>query len=155
MRIFSRNKNIKLLYNIYIKCNIKSERKYSYIIRQCTSFGIKSELYRNLLKVSNITWVWYSDNKKHFINIEKKTVVLKDVIEQRKVQLKDTEHKIRQKGEEIIRDIKHQKKITQQKIREKKDHVIKDILETKEKVKTRLEEVVEVRYFGTTVYIIV
>ncbi|XP_053613842.1 probable cardiolipin synthase (CMP-forming) isoform X2 [Plodia interpunctella] len=87
--------------------------------------------------------VYSSDNKKHFFNLEKKTGALKDVLEYKKEQLKDTEHRIRLRGEEIVRDIKQQKEITGQKLREKKEHLIKDILETKAKVKERLEIVVE------------
>ncbi|XP_013192095.2 probable cardiolipin synthase (CMP-forming) [Amyelois transitella] len=87
--------------------------------------------------------VYSSDSKKHFLNLEKKAEVLKDVLEHKKEQLKDTEQRIRLKGEEIVRDIKQHKEITGQKFREKKEHIIKDILETKAKVKEKLEIVVE------------
>ncbi|CAG9789218.1 unnamed protein product [Diatraea saccharalis] len=85
----------------------------------------------------------YSDDKKHFIKIEKHTETLRTAFEQRKEQLKDTESRIRQKSEEIVRDIKCKKEKTEHKLRIKKDHLIKDLLETKAKVKERLEEVVE------------
>jgi hypothetical protein len=120
------------------ECNVNF-RQYNTIIagkRVLLSFPSTSKLITNTK--------YYSDNKKHFINLEKKTDALKDVFEQRKEQLKDTEIRIRQKGEEIVRDIKHQKEITEHILKAKKDHIIKDILETKAKVKERLEEVVEV-----------
>lgn len=94
--------------------------------------------------LSSAVCVYSSSNKKQFINLEKKTEVLKDVLQHKKEQLKDTEHRIRQRGEEIVRDIKQHREITEQKLREKKEHIIKDILETKAKVKERLEGVVEV-----------
>lgn len=94
-------------------------------------------------------WKNYSNDKKHFINLEKKAGALKDVFEQRKEQLKDTELRIRQKGEEFVRDIKHQKEITETKLRTKKDYIIKDILETKAKVKERFDDVVEREYVFT------
>lgn len=96
------------------------------------------------VKLSTITCLYSSDNKKHFITFDKKAEALKDVIEHKKEQLKGTEHRIRLKGEEIVRDLKHQKELTGQKLRSKKEFIIKDILETKAKVKERLEEVVEV-----------
>ncbi|XP_026315163.1 probable cardiolipin synthase (CMP-forming) [Hyposmocoma kahamanoa] len=61
----------------------------------------------------------------------------------KKEQLRDTEHRIRQKSEEIIRDIKYQKEVTGQRLREKKDHLVQDILQTKAKVRERFEGVVE------------
>ncbi|XP_028038627.1 probable cardiolipin synthase (CMP-forming) [Bombyx mandarina] len=87
------------------------------------------------------TYNYSSENKKHFITLEKKA--LKNAFEHKKEQLKHTEHKLRLKGEEIVRDIRHQGEVTGQKLRVKKEHIIKDILETKAKVKERFEEVVE------------
>ncbi|RVE55329.1 hypothetical protein evm_000227 [Chilo suppressalis] len=86
---------------------------------------------------------FYSEDKKNFINLEQKAGTLKSAFEKKKEQLKDTELRIRQRSEEIVRDIKHQKEITEHKLRIKKEHLIKDILETKAKVKERLEDVVE------------
>lgn len=146
MRIITRCKHIKLLHNICLQPNIISDLKCTQLVRQYVIFHGMKQDYKNISKFSRISWMCFSDDKKHFLNLEKRTNVLKDAIEQKKIQLKDTEHKIRLKGEELIRDIRHQKEITGQKLREKKDHVIKDILETKAKVKERIEEVVEVVY---------
>lgn len=116
------------------------------VLRQYkTIFGNKRLLLN--FPTAPVSLIWYSsDNKKHFLNLEKRTDALRDAIEQRKEQLKDTELRIRQRGEEIVRDIKHQRDVTGQKLRVKKDHMIKDILETKAKVKERIEEVVEVKF---------
>lgn len=144
MRVLNRYRNIRFLHNFYFKCSNQPDSNFAFNKRQyATIIANNREVFRNLRKITNVTWIHYSDNKKHFINFEKKTDVLKDVLEQRKVQLKDTEYKIRQKGEELIRDIRHQKEITGQKIRDKKNNIVKDILETKEKVKSHIEEVVE------------
>ena len=94
------------------------------------------------LKISSLFCVYSTDNKKHLL--EKKTDAIKDVFEQKKVQFKDTEHRIRQKGVEIVRDLKQQKELTGQKLKVKKDHIVKDILETKAKMREKIEEVVEV-----------
>lgn len=94
------------------------------------------------LKLSSLFCVYSTDNKKHLI--EKKTDVLKDVFNQKKVQFKDTEHRIRQKGVEIVRDLKQQKELTGQKLKVRKEHLVKDILETKARMREKIEEVVEV-----------
>lgn len=99
---------------------------------------------RHPLPLSSVSCLYYSDDKKPFLTLEKKTHALKHAFEHKKEQLKDTEHRIRQRSEEIVRDIKHQKDVTGQKLRVKKEFIIKDILETKAKVKERIEEVVEV-----------
>ncbi|KAJ2953248.1 hypothetical protein O0L34_g828 [Tuta absoluta] len=90
-----------------------------------------------------LSLIYYSDIKKDFLQCEKKSESIKEVLEHKKVQLKDTEHRIRQRGEEIVRDIKHQRDVTEQKLRETKDHLIKDILETKAKVRSKFDTVVE------------
>ncbi|XP_075982666.1 cardiolipin synthase [Anticarsia gemmatalis] len=95
------------------------------------------------VNLSVISCQYSSDDKKQFITLEKKTHALKDALAHKKEQLKDTEHRIRQKGEEIVRDIKQQKELTGHKLKVKKEYILKDILETKAKVKERIEEVVE------------
>lgn len=95
---------------------------------------------------TSLSCFYSSENKKHFITLEKKAEAIKDAFEHKREQLKDTEQKIRLKGEEIVRDIKHQKEVTGEKLRAKKQHIIKDILETKAKVKERIEGVVEVHF---------
>lgn len=107
------------------------------------------------LKLTPITYVCYSDEKKHFIQLEKKSEALKDALQHKKEQLRDTEHRIRQKSEEIIRDFKHQKEVTGQTLREKKDHLVQDILETKAKVRERFEGVVEVIVFSFLLFLFV
>ncbi|KPJ18117.1 putative cardiolipin synthase [Papilio machaon] len=81
--------------------------------------------------------------KKHFLDLEKKAVEFKDAFEHKKEQIKETEHRIRQKGVQLVKEIKQQKEITGQKIKVKKDYIIKDLQETKAKVKEKIEEVVE------------
>lgn len=122
-------------------------------LRQLISLSNKRQALRCPAKLTPIiTYVCYSDDKKQFIQFGKKTEALKDAFQYKKEQLRDTEHRIRQRGEEIIRDIKHQKEITEQKFREKKDHLVQDILETKAKVRERFEEVVEVDNFPFSIF---
>lgn len=116
-------------------------------LRHYISLTNKTEVLRYSLKWIPITYVCYSDEKRQFIKLEKKSEALKDALHHKKEQLRDTEHRIRQRSEEIIRDIKHQKEVAGQKLREKKDHLVQDILETKAKVRERLEGVVEVNVF--------
>lgn len=85
-----------------------------------------------------------SEGKKHVYDFQKQTDLLQNVIEKNKEKLRDTELKIRQKGENLVKDFKHQKYITEGKIRRKKEIIIKDILETKSKVREKFEEVIEV-----------
>lgn len=96
------------------------------------------------ISLSSAVCVYSSDSKKHFLDLEKKAVDFKDAFEHKKEQIKETEHRIRQKGVQLVKDIKQQKEITEQKIRVKKDYIIKDLQETKAKVKEKFEEVVEV-----------
>ncbi|KAG6461689.1 hypothetical protein O3G_MSEX012796 [Manduca sexta] len=112
-------------------------RQYTIIISH------KRQAIRHQIKVSTLVCSYSSDKNKHFITFEKKAEALKDAFEQRKEKLKDTEQKIRLKGEEFVRDIKHQKEVTGKKLKVKKEFIIKDILETRDKVKEKLEEVVE------------
>ncbi|XP_059053251.1 probable cardiolipin synthase (CMP-forming) [Achroia grisella] len=142
MRFINRNMFIKHVSNVY---RFQTIKKFNYNIpfREYMILVANKQTSKYLPVVSYMISGYSKDNKKNFINLEKKTETLKDVFEHRKEQLKDTEHKIRLKSEEIVRDIKQHKEITEQKIREKKEHLIKDILETKAKVKERLEEVVE------------
>lgn len=107
----------------------------------------KPQMFRNRLDTLSILCAYSSENKKQFLNLDKKAEALKDVLEHKKEQLKDTEHRIRQTGENIIKDLRHQKQVTGQILREKKEHIVKDILETKAKVKERIEGVVEVYCF--------
>lgn len=93
---------------------------------------------------TTVACFYSSDSKKHFITLEKKAEAIKDAFDHKREKLKDTEQKIRLKGEELVSNIKHQKEITGERLRARKDHLIKDILETKAKVKERIEEVVEV-----------
>lgn len=85
-----------------------------------------------------------SDDKKNVYDFQKQTDLLQNVIDKNKEKLRDTELKIRQKGENLVKDFKHQKYITERKIRRKKEILIKDILETKTKVREKFEEVIEV-----------
>lgn len=132
-------KHVALLY----RSNTKHD--YAVSIREYfTVFSNTGRRIRHPLPLSSVSYLQYSDDKKPFITFEKKSLALKDAFEHKKEQLKDTEHRIRQRSEEIVRDIKHQKDLTGQKLRVKKEYIIKDILETKAKVKERIEEVVEV-----------
>lgn len=81
-----------------------------------------------------------ADDKKHIYEEE----MLKNIIEKNKVKLRDTEIKLRQKGEDLVKDFRHQKHVTELKIKERKDIIMKDIIETKTKVKEKIEEVIEV-----------
>ncbi|CAK1583507.1 unnamed protein product [Parnassius mnemosyne] len=99
--------------------------------------------YHLKLPATTRVCVYSSDSKKHFLSLEKNAEGLKDAFEQKKVLMKETEYRIRQKGVQLVRDIKHQKEITGQKIRVKKEHIMKDIHETKAKVREKIEEVVE------------
>lgn len=146
MRFIARNCIISHASKLFSNPVIRSRDQNFNLFRQYMTVISNKRLlakYPSTL-VSFVCLDYSSDSKKHFINLEKKTDALKDVIEHRKEQLKGTEQRIRQRGEEIVRDIKHQKEVTGQKLRVKKDHLIKDILETKAKVKERIEEVVEV-----------
>ncbi|XP_026760569.2 probable cardiolipin synthase (CMP-forming) [Galleria mellonella] len=143
-----RNINMRLLSRYffvkYVYTGFQTSTNYDISFRQYMTIVANKYALSKYSSVFSYTVLGYSsDNKKQFLNLEKKTGALKDVFEHRKERLKDTEYRIRQKGEEIVRDIKQQKEITGQRIREKKEHLIKDILETKAKVKVRLEEVVE------------
>lgn len=116
-------------------------------LRQYISLNNKSEVLRYYLKLTPMTYVCYSDEKRQFIKLEKKSKTLKDALQHQKEQLRDTEHRIRQRSEEIMRDIKHQKEVAGQRLREKKDHLVQDILDTKAKVRERFEGVIEVTVF--------
>lgn len=131
-------KHVALLYRPNII------RNYDVSVRDyVTILSFRRRRLRCPVHLSSISCFYSSDDKKHFLTFEKKADALKDAFEHKKEQLKDTEHRLRQRSEEIVRDIKHQKEITGQKLRDKKDYIIKDILETKAKVKERIEEVVE------------
>lgn len=136
MRLISSVKLLKQLPTLHC---YKANHDSLNIKRYFSILSSKNIIYHNTIKLSNIC-LYSDDHKKQFV---KKTEVLKDAFEHRKEQLKDTEHRIRQKGEKIIKDIKHQREVTGQIIRDRKDHIVKDILETKAKVKERFEEVVE------------
>lgn len=118
-------------------------RTYSSFIVNTTVVKTSRNTIKNL-KLTSAVCVFSSDSKKRILNLEKKAEEFKDAFEQKKEQIKETEHRIRQKGFQLVEDIKHQKEITGHKIREKKNYIIKDIQETKAKVKEKIEEVVEV-----------
>lgn len=124
-------KQITGVYLAKIEDNKVPARQYMSIITK------KPQMFRNnrLLYLPCL----YSDNKKQFFELEEKAKVFKEVLHHRKERLKDTEHRIRLKGEKLIQDIRHQKEVTGQILREKKEHIVKDILETKAKVKERIE----------------
>lgn len=112
--------------------------------RQYTMYLTKKiQLLKFPVRLSSIVCVYSSDSKKHFITLEKKAGVLKDALEKKKEQFKDTENRLLQRGEELVKDIKHHKELTSKKIRVKKEYILKDILETKAKVKDKFEEVIE------------
>lgn len=142
MRLLTRCFFMKHVTNIYRNSKKQntctSTRQYTIILasrRQALRYPVESIATAGL---------YSSDSKKQFITFEKKTNALKDALEQKKEQLKDTEQRIRLRGEEIVSNLKHRKEITGEKFRTRKDHLLKDILETKAKVKERLEGVVEV-----------
>lgn len=142
MKLLSRCNFIK---HVSVLCRPNTGHEYATSIRKyVTILSNKRRQVKYPIKLSYVSCLYYSDNKKQFITLEKKAHVIKDAFEHKKEQLKDTEHRIRQRGEEIVRDIKQQKEITGQKLKVKKEHIIKDILETKGKIKERIEEVVEV-----------
>lgn len=141
MRFITRISFLKQISTVYGSNKLETN---SLMRQYMTIVASNRRALRVHLNLSPISCLYSSDEKKQFIQFEKKTGALKDAFEHRKVQLKDTEHRIRQKGEEIVRDIRQQRDITGQKIRDRKDHIIKDILETKAKVKERFDEVVEV-----------
>ncbi|XP_038206572.1 probable cardiolipin synthase (CMP-forming) [Zerene cesonia] len=132
---FRTYKFYKELYSLYSK-------QFSSITTVNNSNVGKRHYPRHSICVSSIVCL-SSDHKNSLQNFEKKAEAFKDAFEQKREKIKDTEHKIRQKGVEIVRDLKQHKEITSQKLREKKDHIIKDIRETKAKVKEKLEGVVE------------
>ncbi|CAG4931962.1 unnamed protein product [Parnassius apollo] len=126
-------------------CYFNSSKPYSTSKVHTLLDRYKQNSVKYHLKLSSTAsvCVYSSDSKKHFLSLEKKTEELKDAFEQRKVQIKETEYRIRQKGVQLVKDIKQQKEITGQKIRVKKEHIMKDIHETKAKVREKIEEVVE------------
>lgn len=137
MRLFTRSCFLKQVTNV-----CRPNAKQNICTRQFIVTN-KRQVLRYPLETS-LSCFYSSENKKHFITIEKKAESIKDAFEHRREQLKDTEQKIRLKGEEIVRDLKHQKEVTGEKLRVRKEHIIKDILDTKAKVKERIEGVVEV-----------
>lgn len=145
MRFLARKSFLNHVSKLLSNQVIRSGDNYV-LFRQYKTIIASKRLLLNYPAVPVSLTCYSSDSKKHFINLDKRTEALKDVIEHRKEQLKDTEQRIRQKGEELVRDIKHQREVTGQKLRVKKEHLIKDILETKAKVKERFEEAVEVCY---------
>lgn len=126
--------------NLYCYNRTYSTFKINTTVHKSSRNAIKN------LKLTSAVCVFSSDSKKHILNLEKKAEEFKDAFEQKKEQIKETEHRIRQKGFQLVKDIKHQKEITGQRIRVKKNYIIKDIQETKAKVKEKIEEVVEVIY---------
>lgn len=141
MKLLSRCNFIKHVSLLY-RPNIKHEHVVA--VREYVTVLSNSKRRIKHLPITSISYLQYSDDKKPFLTFEKKADALKDAFEHKKVQFKDTEQRIRQKGEELVRDIKLQREVTGQKLRVKKAYIIKDLLETKAKVKERLEEVVEV-----------
>lgn len=141
MRLLPRLRNLKQMSSVYLT---KSQDSKVQARQYVTMLINKPQMFRNRLDTLSILCAYSSENKKQFLNLDKKAEALKDVLEHKKEQLKDTEHRIRQTGENIIKDLRHQKQVTGQILREKKEHIVKDILETKAKVKERIEGVVEV-----------
>lgn len=137
-----RFKTICFIKQIHALCYNNQSRQFSSVSMRI--FCKRRQIYINPIKFTSLICAYSSDNKKHIFEIEKKAEALKDALEQKKVQIQDTEQRIRQKGIEIVRDLKHQKEITGQKFKVKKEHLVKDILETKAKVREKFEEVVEV-----------
>lgn len=144
MRLLPRLRNLKQMSSVYLT---KSQDSKVQARQYVTMLINKPQMFRNRLDTLSILCAYSSENKKQFLNLDKKAEALKDVLEHKKEQLKDTEHRIRQTGENIIKDLRHQKQVTGQILREKKEHIVKDILETKAKVKERIEGVVEVYCF--------
>ncbi|KAJ0173710.1 hypothetical protein K1T71_010859 [Dendrolimus kikuchii] len=141
MKCLSKYTVFKQFFNL---CKISNLADSCTSVRRYTMFITRnSQAIKFPIRLSSVVCVYSSDNKKHIITLEKKAGVLKNAFEQKKEQLKDTEHRLRQRGEEFVRDIKQQKEITSQKLRVKKEYIIKDIMETKAKVKDRFEEVIE------------
>lgn len=136
-----RLKTIYFIKQINALCCNNQSRQFSSLTIQ--NICKRRQMYTNRIKFTSLICVYSSDNKKHIFEVEKKAEALKDALEQKKLQIQDTEQRIRQKGIEIVRDLKHQKEITGQKFKVKKEHLVKDILETKAKVREKFEEVVE------------
>lgn len=134
-RTFTFYKQIQTLYS-------NRSRQYNSLVIE--NIFPKRHHVKRPVKLTSIVCVYSSDNKKHLLDIDKQTDALKNVLEQRKIQIKDTEQRLRQKSVEIVRDLKQQRDITGQKFKLKKEHLVKDILETKAKVREKIEEVVEV-----------
>lgn len=142
-----RFKTCTYLKQIYsISCNYS--RQYNVLSTTQNKLAVH-RIYKTPIKLSSLVCVYSSDNKKHLL--EKKTDAIKNVFEQKKEQIKETEYRIRRKGEELVRDLKQQKEITGQKFKVKKDHLVKDILETRAKVREKIEEVVEVYIFSVVI----
>lgn len=133
-RTFTFYKQIQTLYS-------NRSRQYNSLVIQ--NIFPKRHHVKRPVKLTSIVCVYSSDNKKYLL-VDKQTDALKNVLEQRKIQIKDTEQRLRQKSVEIVRDLKQQRDITGQKFKQKKKHLVKDILETKAKVREKIEEVVEV-----------
>lgn len=147
MRFLTRESVMRHYCALFVNHTSRQLNHNALQLRQYISITNKRQVLRYSLKFTPITYVCYSDQKKHFIHFEKKSEALKDALQHKKEQLRDTEHRIRQRGEELIKDIKHQKEVTGQRLREKKDHLVQDILETKAKVRERFEGVLEVNIF--------
>ncbi|XP_034834108.1 probable cardiolipin synthase (CMP-forming) [Maniola hyperantus] len=122
---------------------IQTLYSHQYSTLKIQNIFVRRQIAKYPIKLTSIVCVYSSDNKKHLLDIDKQREALKDVLEQRKSQIKDTEQRLRQKGVEIVRDLKQQKEITGQKFKKKKEYLVKDILETKAKVREKIEEVVE------------
>ncbi|CAH2247483.1 probable cardiolipin synthase (CMP-forming) [Pararge aegeria] len=122
---------------------LSGNRNYQYSTLTIQNNFVRRQIRNSPLKLTSLVCVYSSDNKKHLLDIDKQREVLKDVLEQRKIQIKDTEQRLRKKGVEIVRDLRQQKDITGQRFKEKREHLVKDILETKAKVREKIEEVVE------------
>ncbi|XP_045776664.1 probable cardiolipin synthase (CMP-forming) isoform X1 [Maniola jurtina] len=122
---------------------IQTLSSHQYSTLKIQNVFARRQIAKYPVKLTSIVCVYSSDNKKHLLDIDKQREALKDVLEQRKSQIKVTEQRLRQKGVEIVRDLKQQKEITEHKFKKKKEHLVKDILETKAKVREKIEEVVE------------
>lgn len=132
-------KNVSFLTRFHRPHTNISIREYLTILSNRRQQQIKHPI-----KLSFISCLYSSDEKKQFVNLEKKAHSIKDALDSKKILLKDAEHKIRKKSEEIVSDLKQQNKITSQKFKVQKEYIIKDIIETKGKIKERIEDVIEV-----------
>ncbi|XP_077284828.1 cardiolipin synthase [Arctopsyche grandis] len=99
--------------------------------------------FRLTIGCTSLVRMYSTDDKRDIYELQKHAQILQTVIHKNKEKIRNTEQKLRRRGENLVKDFHHQKQVASLKIKEKKAIVIKDILETKSKVKEKIEEVIE------------